>query len=871
MSAIADHIGTYLARAVGGVLEWPKLTIVTMLAASAGALWYAAVNLGVNTDTANMISASLPWRQDFNEYRSAYPSRDRNLLIVIDAPTSARAGEFAAELLAELRREPERYRSIVMQGEGEFFARNGLLYLSLRQVEDLSDRLTAAQPLLGLLRARFDGAAVLDVATRTLEPTVSGSAADAAVLAPFYRELAHVLEDVRAGSPAPLEWGALLAAGAPESTRRIVALQPALDFGRMQPAADAIAGIREIARRLNSGAAEPVSVRLSGSVAMEHEELSSVSRGAGLAGLATLFMVAIVLYASLRSWRLLAFSVISLFAGLSFTAAFAAAAVGHLNLLSIAFVVLNVGLGSDYVIHVLLRHRELVAEDMRARPALVETMRGVGSSLVLCAVTTAAGFYSFIPTKFEGVSELGLIAGTGVFFGLLVSVTLLPALVLQFASNLQVADPRALIDAKIFVPFSRHPRAVLAATAAIIVASIASLPALSFDSNPIHLRDPRSESVTTLLELAAGGEAQILNLVAVAPDHATALGWAERLRALPEVRSVTTVESLVPKDQAEKIAVLEDLDLILGAGFADLARAAANPGRLAASLAALESESRGRSDMRDLHTAAAGLAADLSSAPPADRERRLGALDDALTADLPAELRRLAEGLTARPFGRDALPAPIAERWLAADGRELVEIVPREDVSDNGAASRFIAAVHSIVPRATGLPVVYQEASRTIVHAFALAMLYALVMVSVIIWIVLRDSVDTLLVMVPIVLAALVTAGLTVLIDVPLNYANIIALPLLVGIGVDNGIHVVHRMRTESAEQLFDTSTMRAVLASALTTIASFGNLAFSSHVGTASMGILLALGLSVSMASTLIALPAWLKLRSSNRRAGYA
>jgi hopanoid biosynthesis associated RND transporter like protein HpnN len=451
---------------------------------------------------------------------------------------------------------------------------------------------------------------------------------------------------------------------------------------------------------------------------------------------------------------------------------------------------------------------------------------------------------------------------------LLVSVTLLPALVLQFASNLRVADPRALIDAKIFVPFSRHPRAVLAATAVIVAAAIASLPALTFDSNPIHLRDPRSESVTTLLELAADGEAQILNLVAVAPDHATALAWAERLRALPEVRSVTTVESLVPRDQAEKIAVLEDLDLILGRGFADLPRAAAQPDRLAASLAALEHESAASPDTRALHAAAASLGADLAAAAPADRERRLRALDAALTSDLPAELGRLAAGLTARPFDRDALPAPIAERWIATDGRELVEVVPNEDVSDNAAASRFISAVHSVVTKATGLPVVYQEASRTIVNAFTLAMLYAFVMVSVIIWAVLRDRADTLLVMVPIALAAIVTAGLTVLIDMPLNYANIIALPLLVGIGVDNGIHVVHRMRSESAEQLFDTSTMRAVLASALTTIASFGNLAFSSHAGTASMGILLALGLSASMASTLIALPAWLKLRASHRRA---
>jgi hopanoid biosynthesis associated RND transporter like protein HpnN len=860
MSALADDLGNYLGRAAAVVLRWRKLTIAATLAAAALALWYAAHNLGVNTDTANMISATLPWRQNFNEYRDAFPARDRNLLIVIDAPSPARADQFAAKLLAELRRDPSLYHSILLQGEGEFFERNGLLYLPLAGLEQLSDRLAAAQPLLGLLKARFDGAAVLDVATRTLEARPDGGATDAAALAPFYAAVARTLDGARAGEPEPLAWNALLASGPEPSSRRLVVLQPALDFTRMQPATEAIAGIREIVARLNAAEPAPVTVRLSGSVAMEHEELSSVTRGATFAGIATLFMVVLVLYVALRSWRLLVISVLTLFVGLSLTAAFAAAAVGHLNLLSIAFVVLNVGLGSDYVIHVLLRHRELLAEGHAVEPALIETLRGVGSSLVLCAVTTAAGFYSFIPTTFQGVSELGLIAGTGVFFGLLVSVTLLPALVAQFAPSLTVRSARTLIDPKIFVPFNRRPRLVLGATAVVIVAACASLPWLTFDSNPIHLRDPNSESVTTLLELAANGEAQMLNLAAVAPDHDTALGWAARLRELPEVRNVITVESLVPKDQQEKVAVLEDLGLLMGPTFAELTRAPPDPQRLAGSLATLETASAGRPEALGLHAAAASVRTSLAAEQPADAERRLRELDGALTSGLPGELGRLAAGLRAQPFGREALPEPVAARFVGTQGRELVEIVPAEDVSDNAAARRFITAVHGVVAKATGLPVVYQEASSTVVRAFALAMLYAFVMVTAIIWAVLRDLKDTLLVIVPLLVATTVTAALTVFIDMPLNYANIIALPLLVGIGVDNGIHVVHRMRTDTAEQLFDTSTMRAVLTSGLTTVASFGNLAFSAHVGTASMGILLALGLAVSMAFTLIVLPAWLK-----------
>jgi hopanoid biosynthesis associated RND transporter like protein HpnN len=563
-------------------------------------------------------------------------------------------------------------------------------------------------------------------------------------------------------------------------------------------------------------------------------------------------------------------SLLTLVVGLALTAAFAALAVGQLNLLSVAFVVLNVGLGSDYVIHVLLRYRELAAAGRPTAAALVETMRGVGSSLVLCAVTTAAGFYAFIPTTFSGVSELGLIAGTGVFFGLFASVTLLPALVAWWDRARPQRDAATWLDPRVFAPFSRRPRLVLGATAVTLVAALAALPQVTFDSNPIHLRDPDSESVTTLLELAAAGEAPLLNLAAVAPDRATAEAWAAELRALPEVRGVTTTDDLVPDDQDAKLALLDDLELLLGPGFARLDRAPRDDARLTAALADLESASAAAPPARELHDAAARLRARLAAAGDAERRATLARLDDALTAGLPRELARLDAALAAQTFDRADLPGPLAARWLAEDGRELVEITAVEDVSDNAAARRFIDAVHRIVPTATGLPVVYQEASATVVAAFGRALLYAFIMVSAIIWLVLRDVKDTLLVLVPIALASIFTAALTVAVGMPFNYANVIALPLLVGIGVDNGIHVVHRMRTESAERLFETSTMRAVLASGLTTVASFGNLAFSSHAGTASMGSLLALGLAASMTSTLIVLPAWLKL-TPLRRAGAA
>ena len=855
MAGPANAVGAWLAVLAGAVLSRPRLTAAAGVLAGVLAGWYAAGNLGVNTDTANMIAATLPWRQHYNEYRDTFPSRDRNLLVVIDAPTPAAADDFARQMLRELRARPEIYGEPLLAGEGEFFARNGLLYLPTEELEALVDELAAAQPLIGQLAARFDGARVLEVA----ELSLTARDADSSALGVFHAALARTLAAAADGAPEDLAWDRLIAAGTEPSTRRTIVLKPALDFTRMQPGAAAIAGIREIAATLNAASATPAAVRLTGSVAMEHEEFLSVSRGAGVGALATLVMVALVLYAALRSWRLLAISLVTLVVGLAFTAAFAAAAVGQLNLLSIAFVVLNVGLGSDYVIHVLLRYRELAAAGVATPAALVETVRGVGSSLVLCAVTTAAGFYAFIPTTFSGVSELGLIAGTGVFFGLLVSVTLLPALVACVGGERPRRAAATWLDPRVFAPLSSRPRLVLGITTVLTLAALAALPRVTFDSNPLHLRDPDSESVTTLLELAAAGEAPLLDLVAVAPDPATAQTWSQALARLPEVRRVATADVLVPREQDVKLVLLEDLDLLLGPDFAALERTPADVAALTAALDALVRAAGNVPAARELALAAQRFEARLTPMTGAERDALVRALDDALTVGLPAELERLAAALGAQRVERADLPRPLAERWLAGDGREVVEIAAVEDVSDNAAARRFIAAVQGVVPKATGLPVVYQEASATVVEAFVRALLYAFAMVAAIILVVLRDLKDTLLVLVPIALASVLTAGLTVAIGMPFNYANIIALPLLVGIGVDNGIHVVHRMRTETAARLFDTSTMRAVLASGLTTIASFGNLAFSAHVGTASMGILLALGLATSMAATLVVLPAWL------------
>ena len=234
-------------------------------------------------------------------------------------------------------------------------------------------------------------------------------------------------------------------------------------------------------------------------------------------------------------------------------------------------------------------------------------------------------------------------------------------------------------------------------------------------------------------------------------------------------------------------------------------------------------------------------------------------LANAALGTLPASLRRLNTLLRAAPVNVDDLPASIRDRWISGDGRYRVEATPRDDVLDPQAAARFVAAVAAVAPRATGLPVIHLRAGETVIGAFRTALMTAFVLIGVVLLALFRNLRDTLTVVFLLLFAALATGACSVALGIGFNFANLIVLPLLLGIGVDSAIHMTHRQRSLPPVDgnLLATSTGHAVLYSTLTTLCGFGGLALSAHPGTASMGLLLAIGMLMILASTLLVLPA--------------
>jgi hopanoid biosynthesis associated RND transporter like protein HpnN len=841
---------------------------------------YTLDHLRIDTNSTALISPDLAFQQDRVRFERAFPQEANALLIVVDGLTPEQATHAVDHLAAALRARPALFERVHLADGGDFFVRQGLLYRELSEIDDLAAAGTSARPLLDAL-ARDPRADVLLLALAGAATTPARDLPLA--LAPVYDEAATAVRAAARGDAVSLSWQSVTTPSAPAmgTTERVVLAAPVFDFAALQPAGAAIEELERLARETESLAGPGLQVRITGEPMLEHEELRTLSEGTALAGIASFVLVCTTLLFAYRSPKLVLATFTTLAMGLVLSMAFATVAIGHLNLISIAFAVLFIGMGDAFSSHFCLRYRELLERGVTQREALRETARSTGPSLALCMVTAAIGLYAFIPTDYAGVSELGVIAGTSMAIAFATTFTVLPALLavmpLRPASAWRQRPretPALLGDWPL-----RHARTIRIATVVLALAALALLPRVQADFNPINLRDQGTESVRTLRHLLASRETSPLVATALAADEASARALAARFAALPSVDRITTAFDFVPEDQARKLDAVRRVRESLGAAPDRLQgppmREALEQleGALHVGQAArLRPEDEAA--MRRLRDALRDFLAATDALPEGERAARYALLDRNLFGALPQTLDRLRQSLRATPVTVDTLPPELRERWIAADGTWRIDVHPKEDLNDLEHMRRFVREVQSVDPRATGLPVVYVESMRAVVRAFVQAFAVALAASALLLLIVLRSLRDTLLVLLPLLLASVLTAAATVLLGVPFNFANIIALPLLFGLGIDSGIHMAHRLRhlerKGGTRALFDSSEAKGVVYGTLTTIFSFLSLAFLSHAGTASLGQLLAIGLFFTLLCALVVLPAFSPLgwRSGRRDA---
>ena len=725
-------------------------------------------------------------------------------------------------------------------------------------MQQATKALIDAQPLLGPLAADPSARGVASALSTILDGVANGSTTLARIDAPV-RALTAAADRTLAGKPAYFSWQRLFGGGATAApTRRLLLLQPVLDHGALMPGEAASDAIHKAAAAMALDPAHGVTIQLTGEVPLADEEFATLEDNIGAVGAVMLVAMLVTLWFATRSVRLVGAILVTIVAGLVVTSAVGLLAVGRFNLISVAFIPLFVGLGVDFGIQICVRFNAERSGGLTPPVAMAAAAQALGAPLLLAASAIFLGFGAFLPTAYVGIAELGVIAGLGMIVALAFSVTLLPAIVMLMPPGAPTREVGFAAMAPADRWLARHRRQVLWAFVAAMLVSIALLPLVRFDFYPLDLRDPNAPSMRALADLTRDPDRSPNTIDVLAPNPAAAAVLARRLGALPEVRQVVDVDSFVPADQPPKLATIQDastlLDLTLNPfDVAPPPDDAALAAAFAQAAAKLRQVAAGRADGSDASRLATAFDR-LAHGTPGQR----AAFNDALARPLAIMLDQTRLALQATPVTRATLPADLVRDWVAPDGQARLSVFPSGNANDNAVLIRFRAAVAKVTPAISGLPVATQAAAGTVAFAFVEAGVIAFALVSLLLFAVLRDAREVAFTLAPVVLSIFLTLGTCVLIRQPINFANIIAFPLLFGVGVAFHIYFVMAWRA-GATALLESPLARAILFSALATGTAFGSLWLSHHPGTASMGKILMLSLAWTLVCALIFEPALL------------
>ena len=855
MTSLFARIATACARR-------PLIVLLIGIALVAAALATTASRFAMTTDSSALISPDVAWRLNERRMDAAFPAYGDAILAVIDGDTPELTESAARRLVEKLGSDKLHIVRISRLDGGDYFARQGLLFGSPQQVTAATARMIEAQPFLGPLAADPSLRGVANALGTMLRGVDSGDASLSQIERPM-AALADALDAQAAGKISHFSWQELFAGKGSElqpQRRQLILIRPILDYGALQPGTEASEAIRSAAQDLQLDPAHGVRVRLTGSVPLADEEFASLADKAWLVGLAMLVAMLGTLWLATRSWRIVTAIMLSTIAGLIVTTAIGLLAVGQFNLISVAFIPLFVGLGIDFGIQLGVRFQADRQPGIDPAEAIRSAATALGSALLLAAGAICLGFLAFLPTAYVGIAELGIIAGLGMIVALACSVTLLPALLMVLRPAIRPAKAVPAWIARLDALLLRRRRMVLFWFGASMLVSIALLPFVRFDFNPMHLRSPDGEAMATLSDLMRDPVRNPNVIEVLSPDLASARALAARLEKLPEVRGTVTIESFVPADQPTKLAAIADANMLLDVTLNPIlplpppadAEVVASLRSTAAALRTAAARTTGSPASQAVRLA--GRFEKLVVASPAARQQAAATFVDPLTV----MLEQMRASLQATPVSAAELPAEIKRDWIASDGKARLQVLPSGNGADNAVLQRFTRAVRAVAPDATGVAVSTQQAARTVAVAFIQAGALALALVSALLLLVLRNVREVAFTLAPVVLSGFLTLGTCVVIGQPINFANVIAFPLLFGVGVAFHIYFVMAWRG-GAVDLLQSSLAKAVFFSALATGAAFGSLWISNHPGTASMGKILMISLAWTLVCALIFEPALL------------
>ncbi|MFM9057675.1 MAG: MMPL family transporter [Planctomycetaceae bacterium] len=870
------------------------LVVIAVATLSAGAAGlFTARHLGYKVSRVDLLDPASDYNKLWLDYTREFGDDD-DAVIVVEGQSREDVVAVLDELSAAVARNGDRFRSVLHEVDLSRIRAKGLHYLSSADLTAIEGFIERTRPILA------GGWAQLRVGTMVggmAGQMVAGAQAPPgqAAAEPPLESLERYAEALLAGVESPTGRGEYVSPwpGMPESlgtlrdlsSQHLLAKDGRLGFVLLRLVkeeggfAGASAATDELRRIIAAaGAVRPgVTIGLTGLPVMEDDEMRTSQQSMVWASVISMIAVTIVIIAGFGGFRhaLMANGVLVI--GMAWAFAWATASVGHLNILSVTFTVTMIGVGIDYGTYYVGRYLEARRRGRDCEAALLETSGSVGPGILTGAITTAVAFFCAALTSFVGVAELGLIAGGGILLCCVAELLVLPAvLAVVDRSRLGRSIPEPVPVHAWLAPVTRSPRFVALACVAGTLAVAGGLPELGYDHNLLNLQAEGLESVAVEKKLLEECDQSVWYALSISDSREELIARKEQLLALPTVERVDEIASLLPADEEVKRPLIERIRGHL-AGLPErppeipvdrldalgetLAWAHGEAARRPGGLRAAWHLERTREALRRL--------------PPEECYRAVATFQQRAAGDLLSRLHALGGVADPEPPALADLPPSLVERFVGASGRHLLKIYGRGDIWRFDALERFVKDVRGVDPRATGNPLQAYEASLEMKRSYEQAAVYALIVILAVLWLDFRDLRHAALAALPLALGMAQTLGLMGLLGIDLNPANLIGIPLILGIAVDYGVHVVHDALERPGSYRISASTANSVLVDALTTILGFGALMVASHRGLESLGRVLTLGVTTCTVTSLVFLPALLTLvlpgRAGDDEAGAA
>ena len=854
---------------------WFILPQVLLLALCAG---YTVTSLRFSTNRSDLLSTHEKHQKAHRLLKEEFKFQD-NLVAIVESENPGKNRHFVERLASRLRSEPNLYRDVYYKGDLKLMGPKALLSLPKETMDDLRRTLVENAPVIQSFSQVGGLNSLFELINRQLRGAGNLTSTQRLLLAGTLPVFCRLVEESSRSitgtgvTPAPGVAAFFGGRNSPYLTlasNQIYAVLANAASEAVEP--HAVHRLRELVRATQAEV-PGINAGITGEPVLNYDETRQAEQDMRRAALVSLILVATIFVCGYRELRRPIMATVCLLVGITYTLGFATLTIGRLNILSITLVPILIGLAIDFGVHLISRYEEELRVGKNQSAAIRKALVFAGTGIFTSGFTTAGAFLAMLFTGVRGVREMGLISGVGLLVCIVPMMTLLPLMLVHGTKGLPDTRPPRRYNRRAALErlWLNRPRLVILCSTLVTLVAVIQIPRVRFDYNLLHLQTEGLEAIRLGEKLMRSGSQSLLSAVVIADSLPEAVQLEQRIKALPTVASVSSMVTFLTENQEHKITRLREIkaeianiqippnetnsvDAVqLGLTLRSLrqalgfvaGKAGIEPGqeKLATELTALSAAANTLQHAMDQNPDRAGV--------------RLTALQRGLFDDLRESLALIREQDTSGPLTRQDIPRFLRERFISRSGKYLLEVYPRGDVWQRSVQKNFVEELRSVALDVTGSPVQIYEYTALVKESFQKAGAYATGVIALMVLLHFRRIGSMLLAFVPVVLGFIWMLGLMTLLDISFNPVNIMSLTLVIGIGVTNSIHILNRFAEQPDPSILATSTGKAVLVSALNTIAGFGSLLVAKHQGISSLGAVMAIGTGTCMLASLTVLPA--------------